>query len=77
MRRLFLAEKGKATNQCCAILPWIEFCNSIGGRSDVAQVLKLPLEPDELNLPIIGENLNRHLELEDVPGRATACLEGG
>ncbi len=41
------------------------------------QVLKLPLEPDELNLPIIGENLNRHLELEDVPERATACLEGG
>ncbi len=35
MRRFILAEKGAATNQCCAVLPWIEFCNSIGGRPDL------------------------------------------
>ncbi len=34
MQRLILAEKGVATNQCCAVFPWTEFCNSIGGTAD-------------------------------------------
>ncbi len=37
MQRLILAEKGVATNQCCAVFPWTEFYNSIGGRPDVAR----------------------------------------
>ncbi len=35
MQRLILAEKGVATNQCCAVFPWTEFCNSIPPRADV------------------------------------------
>ena len=36
MHRLFLSEKGTATNQCCAVFPWTEFCNSIPSEADVS-----------------------------------------
>ncbi len=35
MQRLILAEKGVATNQCCAVFPWTEFCNSIRPTADL------------------------------------------
>ena len=45
MRRLNLAEKGVATNQCCAIFPWTEFCNSIGGTPEVMPGVRWPDGP--------------------------------
>ena len=34
MQRLILAEKRVATSQCCAVFPWMEFCNSIPPKAD-------------------------------------------
>jgi hypothetical protein len=64
MRRLFLAEKSTATNQSCAVLPWIEFYNRIGGRADEFRVkanfgARMSVAGDERSY--LGHSWNRRL----------------
>ena len=41
MQRLILAEKGVATNQCCAFLPWTEFFNAISQKRTFIRALEV------------------------------------
>ncbi len=42
MQRLILTEKGVATNQCCTVFPWTEFCNSVWGKAVVIGCMAEP-----------------------------------